>query len=99
MDYKIRDGIIMERVCGVPLLIATLEATRYCPYAMQLNEASAYIWEMLFQEKTVAEMTESVATDFNLSKEEAHNVLLDFLAELKEQNYLLSVNGGKKDEV
>ena len=90
MEYKIREGIVMETVCGTALLIATLDATRYCPYAMQLNESSAYIWDMLFRGKTVAEMTASVADDFGLSEEEARNTLTGYLEELKEQKYLLT---------
>ena len=49
MNYKIRDGLVLETLCGTSLLIATLEARKYCPYVMQLNEASAYIWKMLFE--------------------------------------------------
>lgn len=51
MNYKIREGIVMETLCGTSLLIATLEARKYCPYVMQLNEASAYIWQMLLMGK------------------------------------------------
>lgn len=90
MEYKIRDGIVKETICGTALLIATLEASRYCPYAMQLNDASAYIWDMLFQGKTVAQMTESVVKDFDLPEQEARDILDGYLKELKEQNYLLT---------
>lgn len=89
MSYKIRDGIVMESLCGVSLLIATLEAREYCPYVMELNEASAYIWNMLFEGKTQDEMTELAAKDFQITTDEARETIQEFLAELIKQNYLI----------
>lgn len=92
MSYKIRDGIVMETICGTSLLIATLEATKYCPYVMQLNEASAYIWRMLFDGKSMEEMTVLAARDFEITEEEARETLNSFLQGLAEQNYLIAKN-------
>lgn len=89
MNYKIRDGLVLETLCGTSLLIATLEARKYCPYVMQLNEASAYIWKMLFDGKTPAEMAELAANDFEISVKEAAETIKKFLSELTEQNYLI----------
>ena len=90
MDYRIRDGIVMETICGTSLLIATLEATQHCPYVAQLNEASAYIWKMLFDNKSFEEMTVMISKDFDISEKEAADTLGGFLTQLKEQNYLVT---------
>lgn len=89
MNYKIREGIVMETLCGTSLLIATLEARKYCPYVMQLNESSAYIWSMLFEKKTQTEMKEQAAKDFGISPEEADEIINNFVEELVKQNYLI----------
>lgn len=90
MRYKIRNGLVIETVCGTSLLIATLEARKHCPYVMRLNEASAYIWKLLFEGKTLDEMTALAAKDFELSPAEARETLTGFLASLIEQNYLMA---------
>lgn len=89
MKYKIRDGIVMETVCGTSLLIATLAARKYCPYVMRLNEASAYIWNMLFAGMERDEMIDSIVRDFRISRKEAGTVLNDFIGQLYELHYLL----------
>lgn len=89
MNYKIREGIVMETLCGTSLLIATLEARKYCPYVMQLNEASVYIWRMLFEKKTQTEMREQAARDFGISPKEADEIINNFVEELVKQNYLI----------
>lgn len=89
MKYTIREGLVLESVCGVPLLIATLEARKHCPYLMQLNEASAYIWKMLFDGKTLAEMTALAANDFEITEEEAQQTLTAFLSDLEKHNYII----------
>lgn len=89
MNYKIREGIVMETLCGTSLLIATLEARKYCPYVMQLNEASAYIWQMLFDGKTYEEMIKRAAEDFEISVEQAGETIESFLSDLIEKKYLI----------
>lgn len=98
MNYKIRDGIVMETVCGTSLLIATLEARKYCPYVMQLNEASVYIWKMLLDGKTLDEMTALATKDFEISSAEAYATLNGFLSSLMEQNYLIMEENEEKDQ-
>lgn len=98
MNYKIRDGIVMETVCGTSLLIATLEARKYCPYVMQLNEASVYICKMLLEGKTLDEMAALAAKDFEISSAEAYATLNDFLSSLMEQNYLIMEENEEKDQ-
>ncbi len=99
MTYKIRDGIVMETICGVTLLIATLEASASCPYAAELNEASAYIWTMLFAGRSLEEMTDQAARDFEMTREEAREILRTYLEELADQNYLLVQQEEVTDEI
>lgn len=89
MQYKVRDGIVMESLCGVSLIIATLEARDHCPYVMQLNEASAYIWKLLFAGKSMEEMAALAAKDFGITEAEAAEIIKSFMDELRKQNYLI----------
>lgn len=42
MKYQIRPGVVLSEVCGEYLLLATMEASRYCPYVYQINETAAF---------------------------------------------------------
>ncbi|MCI5530442.1 MAG: PqqD family protein [Blautia sp.] len=98
MNYRIQEGLVMETICGTSLLIATLKARKHCPYVMQLNEAAAYVWEMLFQGKMLDEMAARIADDFEMSEEEANDALKSFLLELEKDNYLIIEEEDKSDE-
>ena len=89
MKYLIRKGVVLEYVCGRPLLIATLEARKYCPYLVELNDASVYIWSQLLKENSSEEIAASVAVDFDLTMQQAENIVDDFISELKKQHYLI----------
>lgn len=99
MTYKIRDGIVMETICGVTLLIATLEASADCPYAVRLNGASAYIWDMLFRGLSFEEMTARTAKDQQLSEEEAGRILQAYIQELARNKYLSIQEEEKANEI
>lgn len=98
MNYRIQEGLVMETICGTSLLISTLEARKYCPYVMQLNEAAAYIWKMLFNGEMINEMAAQIAMDFEISVDEAYEALNSFLRELVEKNYLIIEMEDKSNE-
>lgn len=88
MKYRIRDGIVMDRLCGIDLLIATLEARKTCPYVMQLNEASAFIWRMLFDGIGIEEMAQRAASKYQIPLQVASDTIMQFLNNLVEQKYI-----------
>ena len=47
MDYQIRPGVVLTEACGEYLLLATLDASKYCPYVYQINETAAFFWRLL----------------------------------------------------
>ena len=65
---------------------------------MQLNEAAAYIWKMLFNGEMINEMAAQIAMDFEISVDEAYEALNSFLRELVEQNYLIIEMEDKSNE-
>lgn len=88
MRYQIQKGLVLEQVCGVYLLIATLEARKHCPYLAQLNEDSAFIWKLL-QEKDTDNMIDSIMSEYELSAENARTMLSAFLKELEDKHYII----------
>ena len=88
MQYTIQDGLVLETVCGVSLLVATMEARHVCPYLTQLNEASAFVWSLLLEEKDTEEMLDIVTREYGTDRTEASETLHGLLDELEKQHYI-----------
>ncbi len=89
MKYSIRKGIVTETVCGRILLIATFEAREHCPYLVELNEASSYIWQRLAAGETTEAIARAVEKDFAIPFETAKNTVDSFVTQLVQQEYLI----------
>jgi hypothetical protein len=51
---------------------------------MGLNEVAARIWSLIDGTRSIARIAEAVAAEFDVSAEEAHRDVIDFVAELNE---------------
>ncbi|MDO4466001.1 MAG: PqqD family protein [Bacillota bacterium] len=89
MQYKLRKGIVIESICGKSFVIATIEARKHCPYVMELNGASKFIFEELAQNKTIAQMAELASQKFEITLDNALQVIESFMKQLIAQNYVI----------
>lgn len=89
MKYSLREGLVLETVCDTTLLVATLEARKYCPYVMQLNDASNFIVQSIVNGDSIEKMAENAAKEYEISQEEAVKTIHYFISELKKKNYLV----------
>ena len=90
MNYQIRPGVVLTEVCGEFLLLATLDASQYCPYVYQINETAAFFWHLLEQGLAEDQMVEKIAAEYDVPEKEAHRDLRQFMNALMAQGYLLS---------
>lgn len=82
-------GVVRETICGENLLISTKEAREHCPYLTQLNESSAFIWAMIESGRESEDMISAIMQKYEVSKEEAHKGLNDFLSAMEKQNFII----------
>lgn len=88
MTHNIQPGVILVKVCGEHLLVATREARGKCPYVKQLNATGAYFWTLLAQNMTLGEMTQAAAQRYGAPPERIRPGLEKFLADLEKSGYL-----------
>lgn len=88
-SYTIQPGIVLARVCGEALLVATREARGKCPYVKELNVTGAYFWTLLEQGMDPDAMVLAASERFGLSPEAVRPGLLRFLDSLRDNGYLL----------
>lgn len=97
MKITFRDGLVLETICGTTLVIATLAARSHCPYVMQLNEASVYLWKLLAEGKDTAEIAKMAAADFQISEELAQQTIEGFVEGLIANNYAFAYKDNSED--
>ena len=91
MKYKLQEGIVKEVICGQTVLIATKEAREHCPYLTQLNDSSAYIWDLLELGRSTEEMLADIVRDYQISEAEAREALIALVNDLEAQNFITKV--------
>lgn len=89
MKYRLREGVVLETICGTSILVATLEARKYCDYTRHLNQDASFIIEMVKAELSLEEMAEKTSTQYEISKNEALNIIMSFLSGMIEMNYII----------
>lgn len=88
--YKIRKGVVLEKVCGVYLLISTEEACPPCPYFREVNETIAFYWHLLEQGCTEEQLLEAAEEEYDAPSELLRSDLHMLLDSLKELGYLIN---------
>ena len=90
--FKTRPGVILASVCGEYVLVAALEARKYCPYLTMINESSAFLWRQLVDGADKKELIEKVASAYDVTdKTNLPRIIDEFLKQLDEAGYLLTV--------
>jgi len=88
MRYQLRTGLVVVTICGKPLMAATMEARRYCPYLTELNESSLFVIRMLEEGLDTEDMTKRISDQYEIDTKTAASSLKTCLAVLQEQNYI-----------
>lgn len=85
---KIKDGFVIREVSGNYLVVAVGEGTKTFNGMIQLNDTGALLFKELQKGATEQELVDAMMKEYNVSKEDATNDVLDFINGLKEANLL-----------
>ena len=88
MEYKLLSGVTLATVCNENLLVATRRASEKVPAIKEVNETGAFVWRMLEQGNSLAEMAAKTAAEYEISAGEAKAGLLDFIKTLQSAGYI-----------
>ena len=91
MKYRTRNGVVLTEVCDQFLLVSAEKNWDFCPYVIQINETSAFLWRKLelgadLETLVLAVAEEYKVEDFNAARE----AIESFIRQMSEMNYLLS---------
>lgn len=89
--YKTRPGVVLTSICGEYILVSARKNRPECPYLTQINETSAFLWNLLVRGATPAQLEEAVAAEYEITDyNQLRESIAAFLNQLLELNYLLS---------
>jgi len=89
MDYQIRPGVVLTEACGEYLLLATLDASKYCPYVYQINETAAFFWRLLEKHLPEDEIVTEAVAEYGAPEAVIRHDIRQFVNTLLEQGYIL----------
>ena len=91
MVYRRRKGVILAKICGEYLLVASREAREYCPYVNQVNETAALLWELLEKGAGMDELMKRLRERYEMPEDEAaRRQVEDFLNILVKNGYVIA---------
>ena len=90
MKYRCRPGIVMEKICGVRLLIPTVTAFEAFPRTIRLSLPAAMSWELLKREKPVEDIHKVFSILTKKSDTEVQQIVDSLLSSLVESGALIA---------
>ena len=72
----------MKEVAGASLLVPLGAQVKVCNSIITLNETAACLWELLSEERSLEELTDMVAEQFDVSTDTARADIQSFLDKL-----------------
>ena len=89
MKFRVREGVVLERVCGENILIATLKARESCPNVTQINDAAAVLWNAFSQDMDFESIVENITLNYDISENDARQTIMEFATNMEKNGYLI----------
>ena len=90
--YRQDPNIVSRRIAGEMILVPIRNNVADMDYIFTLNETAARVWELTDGKHSLAEIHQSLVTEFEVDAGEAQQDLLDLTENLLEINAIIVVN-------
>jgi hypothetical protein len=89
--YRKDPSMLARDIAGEVILVPIRRSAGELEAIYTLNETGARIWKLLDDEHTLAEISDQIQAEFEVSPEQACQDLFDLLARLQEINAIVKV--------
>ena len=89
MSYKLREDVVLEHVCGANILVALRSAWDEYPFAMQISDSSALLWEMISSGTDREEIESHLIEKLGISTDKARSYYDRFIRYCEKNNYFI----------
>ena len=85
---KLREGFMLKKILDDHIVVPTGNNIVDFAVAVSLNETGAFLWHQLEQEKTVDELSQALADEYEVSVQEVAQDVAEFVEMLKTHSFL-----------
>ena len=85
---KLKDGFMLKKILDDYIVVPTGDNIVDFAVAVSLNETGAFLWQQLECEKTVYELADALAAEYDVTPDEVIADVVEFADMLKTHNFL-----------
>jgi len=82
---KIKSEFILREIMGSYIVVPTGEKLVDFKVMITLNETSAFLWNLLNEEKTFEELVNALTSEYDVDEETAKNDVSEFIEQLNDK--------------
>lgn len=94
MNYRVRPGVVLTKICGVYLLIPTRAAAEHCPQIIRLSIPLLILWQGIDKGMPFERFSPIFQEMMRKSESEADEVVDRCVQKLVEGGYLIAEEEG-----
>jgi len=85
---KLKEGFMLKKILDDYIVVPTGNNIVDFAVAVSLNETGAFLWNQLVDEKSVEELAQALAAEYDVSADEVMQDVVEFVEMLKTNNFL-----------
>ena len=85
---RLKDGFMLKKILDDYIVVPTGDNIVDFAVAVSLNETGAFLWQQLESEKSVEELADALAGEYDITSEEVIDDVVEFAELLKTHNFL-----------
>ncbi len=85
---RLKDGFMLKKILDDYIVVPTGDNIVDFAVAVSLNETGAFLWQQLENEKTIEELADALAGEYDITSEEVIDDVIEFAELLKGRNFL-----------
>lgn len=91
--YKTRPGVILTEIVDEYFLVAAKALLEECPYVMQINESSAFLWKHMENGANLDELEKAVKDEYEIDDLiSARDLIVSFISHMEDMHYISIMN-------
>lgn len=89
MKYHTQPGVVVAKIAGEYLLVASGEARGKVPYVKNLNETGAWFWNEMEKSYDFTKIADDAVEHYGITREQAETACQNFFDVLLRDKYVI----------
>ena len=85
---RLKDGFMLKKILDDYIVVPTGDNIVDFAVAVSLNETGAFLWQQLQSEKSIEELADALASEYDITSKEVIDDVIEFVELLKSRNFL-----------